>query len=160
LLSGNCISALKTIEFAIQYPFIICNSEDAPKSSSLNENPHKINSCNVQIESLCRDVHTGTSQFIHQNASVQTRFPARLKTSDRFLMIYQPINIALQNPRSSHNHLCVQRPESFGLHDSITILLPRSRRNQTNQPIKKSEQKTLEPGSPLESARPALEDSR
>jgi len=59
--------------------------------------------------------------------------PATTKTLNGLKLIYQPTNIALQYPFSSHNRRCMQRPESWGLHNSIDILLPRSRWNQTNR---------------------------
>ena len=123
------------------------------------ENPEKINSCSLS-ESLCRDVHTGTSPIIIKMPLYRRASRRVSKTSDRFLMIYQPLNIALQNPYGSHNRHCVQRPESCGLHDSTNVKLPRSIRNETNQPHKNQTLETLELRSPPESATPALENSR
>ena len=84
-------------------------------------------------ESLCRDVHSGTSQIIIKMPRYRRAYRRVSKTYDGFFMIFQPVQIALQKPHGSHNHHCMQRPESCGLHDSIDILLPRSSWNQISR---------------------------
>ena len=53
------------------------------------------------------------------------------------------MNIALQNPVGSHNRHCVQRPESFELHNSTKVMLLRSSWNLLQRQIKNEQKKRL-----------------